>query len=93
MLSRDVGFASSQAVYARYARIWTEGKKCSVDLADADGAGAHSLLDHFYVSARGEIDLSSCIGGEIRVYEKKKWHTNYEITRHKGAKIVTFEFL
>lgn len=93
MLSRDVGFASSQAVYARYAKLQIEGKKYTVDLKEVDDTEALSLLDHFFISVKGEIDPSSCIGGDIRVYEKKKWHTNYEITRQNGSKTISFELL
>jgi hypothetical protein len=93
MLSRDVGFASNQAVYSRYARIAMDGKKCTIDLSEVDDTGALSLLDHFYVSVKGEIKPDSCIGGDVCIYEKKKWHTNYEIERDGHYKSVSFELL
>ena len=93
MLSRDVGFASNQAVYSRYARIKMEGNKCTVDLSDVDATGALSLLDHFYVSVRGQVKPDSCVGGDISIYERKKWHTNYEIKRNENSKTVSFEIL
>ena len=93
MLSRDVGFASNQAVYSRYARLKAEDKKYTIDLSEVDNTGALSLTDHFYVSVKGEVKPNSCVGGDIRVYEKKKWHTNYEIKRNEHSKIITFEVL
>jgi hypothetical protein len=93
MLSRDVGFASNQAVYSRYAKITVDGNKYTVDLSDVDATGALSLLDHFYISVRGAVKPDSCVGGDLRIYEKKKWHTNYEIKRHAKSKTVTFEIL
>lgn len=93
MLSRDVGFASNQAVYSRYAKLSVEGNKCTIDLSDVDATGALSLLDHFYVSVKGSVKPDSCVGGDIRIYEKKRWHTNYEIKRQAGATSVSFEMV
>ncbi len=93
MLSRDVGFASNQAVYSRYAKLKVEGNKYTIDLSDVDATGALSLLDHFYVSVKGRVKPGSCVGGDVRIYEKKRWHTNYEIKRQAGATSVSFEIV
>ena len=91
MLSRDVGFASNQAVYARFAKLSVEGNKYTIDLSDVDAQGALSLLDHFYVSTKAPIKQGSCVGGSFSIYDKKTWHTNYKIERINNAKIITFE--
>ena len=93
MLSRDVGFASNQAVYSRYAKLTVDGNKYTIDLSKVDATEALSLLDHFYVSVKGQVKPDSCVGGDISIYEKKKWHTNYEIKRDEHSKIITFEVL
>lgn len=93
MLSRDVGFASSQAVYSRYSKITVEGKKYTIDLTDVDNQGALGLLDHFYVSTKSPIKPGSCVGGNFAIYDKKNWHTNYKIERINGAKTITFEIM
>ena len=93
MLSRDVGFASNQAVYARFAKLSVEGNKYTIDLSDVDAQGALSLLDHFYVSTKAPIKQGSCVGGNFSIYDKKTWHTNYKIERINNAKIITFELV
>ena len=93
MLSRDVGFASSQAVYSRYSKITVDGNKYTIDLTDVDSQGALGLLDHFYVSTKSPIKPGSCVGGSFSIYDKKNWHTNYKIERINNAKTITFEIM
>lgn len=93
MLSKDIGFASNQAVYSRYAKLKVDGNRCTIDLTDVDSQGALSLLDHFYVSTKEPVKLDSCVGGKVSMFEKKKWHTNYKIERINNEKTISFEIL
>lgn len=88
MLARDIGFASSQAVYSRFAEISSDGSKYTVDLSNVDNKAALSLTDEFYISSRRPFDMSSCVGGKMSIYETHPYHTTYKVKRN-GASCVS----
>lgn len=93
MLSRDVAFASSQAVYSRFGKVTENGKKVTVDLTEVDSKGSLALRDEFYISTNSPVKAGSCVGGRMSVYEKQPWHTTYKIERENKAQIITFELV
>lgn len=87
MLSRDVFFAGSQAIYKKYAKMEFEEGKCIIDFTDVDKSGAEVLKNEFYISFKNNIIPSECIGGRIELYEEKKEFKTYKITRSEKGKI------
>ena len=88
MLSRNTGFAASQAVYNRFADMKFEDGKCIIDLAEVDKKGAIGLKNEFYVSFKNGTVPSSFDGGVGEVYETKKAFTTYKITRDNSDRVV-----
>lgn len=94
MLSRDIAFASSQAVYSRFAEVRIEGKRCIIDLKAVDAQKSLAQLDHFYISTRSNINVQSCCGGIMSIYEKTSgWnpHTTWKIQRIDKRTEISFE--
>ncbi|MBQ4527525.1 MAG: hypothetical protein II998_05585 [Clostridia bacterium] len=91
MLSRDVAFAASQAVYSRYGKLSSEGKKYTVDLTDVDSKGSLALRDEFFVSTKAAANVRSCVGGKMSLYEIQPWHKTYKIERINKAQTISFE--
>ena len=87
MLSRDVFFAGSQAIYKKYAKMEFADGKCIIDFTDVDKSGAEVLKNEFYISFKNNIIPSECTGGKIELYEEKKEFKTYKITRAEKGKI------
>ena len=92
MLSRDVEFAASQAIYSRYAKLSFEDQKCIIDLKEADAKKAVVLKNEFYISFKNGIEPKQCLGGTIELYECKKEFKTYKITRNNGIDTVSVIF-
>jgi len=88
MLSRDVEFAGSQAVYCKYSKIDFEENKCIIDLSGVDSAGAEVLKNEFYISFKNGTLPKECKGGKMEEYESKKEFKTYKITRDESNKVV-----
>lgn len=94
MLAKDVAFASSQAVYSRFAKVTEKGRKITVELDDVDNKESLALKNEFYISTMREIIPGSCVGGKVSMYEVGgdiiPFYT-YKIERIDNAKTVTFD--
>jgi len=88
IMAKDVLFAASQAVYNKYADITVEDGKYIIDLSKVDAQNARALKNEFYISFRNGVSPKECIGGEIKVYEKKNEFVTYRITRKDSDKII-----
>lgn len=94
MLSRDIAFASSQAVYSRFGEVRIEGNLCKIDLKEVDAKGSLAQRDTFYISTGKQVNPQSCSGGIMSIYEKAAGlhgHTTWQITRTDKRREITFE--
>lgn len=87
MLSRDVEFAGSQAVYSRFSKLDFADNKCIVDLSEVDALNAEVLKNEFYISFKNGTAPTKCIGGTIEEYETKKEFKTYKIVRDNCDKV------
>jgi len=87
MLSKDIHFAASQAVYNRFGKTDFAEGKCIIDLTDADKQNAAALKNEFYVSFKNGTVPVTCEGGALSVYETKKNFVTYKIERTGGDKV------
>lgn len=96
MLSRDIEFAASQAVYSRFGQVRIEGKRCIIDLREVDRKQSLAQRDTFYISTRQKINPTTCVGGRMSIYEKStglNGHTTWQITRIGEAPEISFELV
>jgi len=91
MLSRDVPFAASQAVYYRFAKMDVTDTGCVIDMREVDACGAVALKDEFYISLRNGTKPRIVTGGTVELYETRKEFATYKITRD-GSQTVTLQF-
>ena len=75
MMSRDLGFYSTQALYKRFAKTEEKGKTFTVDVSEVPMPAGN--LGKFYLSAKNPI--TSYSGCEIKLYETKDTHLTYEV--------------
>lgn len=76
ILSRDVAFYSTQALYKRFARTEEENGVFTVDVSAVPKPVGN--LGKFYISTKAPIKTHE--GCEISLYETKETHLTYEIT-------------
>jgi len=88
MLSRDIPFAASQALYNAFAKTEITDGKCIVDLKNVDAKGAIALKNEFYVSMKNGTEPKGCEGGTIELYETKQNFKTYKITRENTDKLI-----
>jgi len=84
MLAKDVLFATSQAVYNRFAKVTETETGCVVDLTEVDGKGAIGLKNEFYISMRGGAKPKTVTGGTAEVYNTRKDFDTCKINRTQG---------
>ena len=87
MLSKDIGFSSSQAVYNRFASIEVLEHGYRIDLNEVDNKGAVGLRNEFYISLKNGTVPKACSGGTISEYETHDNFKTYKIVRD-GKKTV-----
>ena len=75
MMSRDLGFYSTQALYQRFAKTEEKNGSFSIDVSAVPMPVGN--LGKFYVSAKSPI--KTCAGAEISLYETKETHYTYEL--------------
>lgn len=90
MLSRDIAFASSQAVYSRFGQVRIADGRCTIDLSLVDAQKALSTRDTFFISTRLPVKPQTCIGGTMTLYEKHK-HQTWQIVRSHMQNEISFE--
>ena len=81
MLSKDIAFGASQAVYRKKANLNFVKDGLVIDLSDVDGAGAIGLSDTFHISMEKTLRPRILSGGTLSVYETKEAFDTYEIRR------------
>ena len=87
MISKDVCFAASQAVYSQYSIITYQDDKCIIDLSKVDMQNARALKNEFYISFKNGICPIVCEGGCISKYETHKDFVTYKILRNSSDKV------
>ena len=87
MLSKDIEFAGSQAVYSRYSKLDMTEDKCIIELSEIDNKDAIVLKKEFYISFKNNVVPLNITGGRISVYETQKEFKTYKIVRD-GSKMV-----
>ena len=75
MMSRDLGFYSTQALYKRFAKTEEKNGIFTIDVSAVPTPIGN--LGTFYVSAKTPIE--NCTGAEIALYETKATHYTYEL--------------
>ena len=75
MMSRDLGFYSTQALYKRFAKTEEKDGVFTVDVSTV--SKPIGTLGKFYISAKNPVKNHS--GCEISLYETKETHLTYEI--------------
>lgn len=75
MMSKDLAFYSTQALYKRFAKTEEKDGVFTIDVCDVPKPIGN--LGKFYVSAKQPV--KKCTGGTISLYETKETHYTYEI--------------
>ena len=88
MLSKDIAFAASQAVYRRYAVCTPREDGLVIDLEKVDAAGALGLSQTFYVSAKDPLTPSACEGARLALCEKHDGFSTYSLQRTGEGRVV-----
>lgn len=81
MLSRDIAFAGSQALYCKYTKVTYGENKVILDFSDVDDKNAIGKTDTMYISIRGGLLPKECVGGRISQYETHNCFKTYKIER------------
>ena len=72
MISRDVMFAASQAVYHRYAQISFDRDFCTIYFDELDNHRARALKNEFYVSIKNNFNVKNASAAKLRFTKKRK---------------------
>ena len=91
MISRDIAFAASQAVYRKRSVLEYRKDGLVIDLAAVDGAGALGLSDTFYISVENSLVPTAKSGAALSVYERHAAFTTYALKR-TGESFVALAF-
>lgn len=83
MMSRDLGFYSTQALYKRFSKTEEKNGVFTIDVSQVPKPAGN--LGKFYISSKKAI--SSCIGGEMKLYETKETHLTYEVIPQESVMI------
>ena len=81
MISRDIGFASRQALYQKFTKVSYPDGKIVLDFTDVDTSGALDIGDTMYISLDKSLSPKSITGARISLYEEHKTFRTYEILR------------
>ena len=87
MISKDIAFCSSQAVYRKKSVLDFKKDSVVLDLSAVDGADALGLSDTFYISIENSLKPKSAKGAALSVHETHGAFTTYELKR-TGEKTV-----
>ena len=82
-MSRDLGFYSTQALYKRFSKTEEKNGVFTIDVSQVPKPAGN--LGKFYISSKKTI--SSCIGGEMKLYETKETHLTYEVIPQESVMI------
>ena len=81
MLSKDIAFCASQAVYRKKSVLDFKKDSIVIDLSAVDGAGALGLSDTFYISIENSLRPTGAKGAALSVYETRENFTTYALKR------------
>ena len=81
MLSKDIAFASSQAVYRKRSVLDFQRDGLVIDLSAVGAAGALGLSDTFYISIENSLLPTAAKGAALSLYEKHGAFTTYALKR------------
>ena len=88
MISRDIGFASRQALYERFTRVDFTENEVVLDFSAVDESGATDIGNTMYVSIRKRLAPVSAEGARVTLYETHERFRTYKVERQgKTAKI------
>ena len=87
MLSKDIAFGASQAVYRKKSVLDYKKDGVVIDLSSVDAAGALGLSDTFHVSIENSLKPTSAKGAHLSLSETHENFTTYALKR-TGEKIV-----
>ena len=81
MISKDIAFAASQAVYRKRSVLDFKKDGLVIDLSAVDGAGALGLSDTFHISIENSLVPTVKSGAALSVYERHGAFTTYALKR------------
>ena len=81
MLSKDIAFCASQAVYRKRSVLDFKKDGLVIDLAAVDGAGALGLSDTFHISIENGLKPVCTKGASLSLYETRENFTTYALKR------------
>ena len=81
MLSKDIAFCASQAVYRKRSVLEYRKDGLVIDLAAVDGAGALGLSDTFHISIENGLKPVCTKGASFSLYETRENFTTYALKR------------
>ncbi len=81
MLSKDIAFAASQAVYRKKSVLDYKKDGLVIDLSAVDGAGALGLSDTFHISVENGLKPTAVKGAHLSLYETHEGFSTYELAR------------
>ncbi|MBP3606409.1 MAG: hypothetical protein J6J66_07410 [Clostridia bacterium] len=81
MLSKDIAFCASQAVYRKRSVLEYRKDGLVIDLAAVDGAGALGLSDTFHISIENGLKPVCTKGASLSLYETRENFTTYALKR------------
>lgn len=79
VLSKDIAFAASQALYKRYAKLIFEKDTVIIDLKEALAMGAKGLLNKLYISIKNEAVITEAKGCAAVPFEYQSTFTTYQL--------------
>ncbi len=91
MLSKDIAFAGSQALYHKYSKFDLTDNVLTINLEDVDKQNAPELSKEFYVSIKNDKHLKDCVGADCEVYETHNEFVTYKLTR-KDTDVIKLVF-
>ena len=81
MLSKDIAFCASQAVYRKKSVLDFKKDSVVIDLSAVDGAGALGLSDTFHISIENGLKPVCTKGASLSLYETRENFTTYALKR------------
>ncbi len=81
MLSKDIAFCASQAVYRKRSVLDFKKDSVVIDLSEVDNSGALGLSDTFHISVENGLKPTAIKGAILTPYEKHDAFTNYTLKR------------
>lgn len=79
ILSKDIAFAASQALYKRYAKLSYNKNELTVDLKPVHALKAKGLSDSFYLSVKNEAAITAAGGCAYKPFDYQSSFMTYQI--------------